>query len=156
MPSRLIQGYLESEDGGMTSQHSSFQHCQEVYFYQLCRSAITFPVAPVGGPSQLDLAPGFLRCLLFWGCRSWSDLLWCIPQFHAKWFNYSHPQHSGEVSCWLTKMRPGWPGACRKISPYYLLEGKVAFLSLCSRLVNHHVWEKREEKSSHFQSKARF
>lgn len=49
----------------MTSQYSSFQHCQEVYFYQLCRRAITFPVAPVGGPSQLNLAPGFLRYLFF-------------------------------------------------------------------------------------------
>lgn len=36
----------------------------------------------------------------------------------------------------------GWPGACRKISPYYLLKGRVASLPLCRRLVNHHVWER--------------
>lgn len=63
-------------------------------------------MAPAGGASQLDLASESLRCLLLSGCRSGSDLLWCIPQFHAKWFNSSHPQHSGESSCWLTKMRP--------------------------------------------------
>lgn len=124
----------------MASQHLSFQQCQVVYFCHLCKSAVTYcgpssRALPVRAGTRASGACLFEDAgvgLIYYGA---------FPDFMPN-DSITAPLSTLErFPAGSQRWDRGWPGACRKISPYYLLKGKVASLPLCSRLVNHHVWE---------------